>query len=44
MVDELILRQQDQQQIYRSLQVHQIAPADVIRIIFSLCRCWFDVF
>ena len=32
MVDELVLSQQDQPQIYRS--VHRIAQAGVIRIIF----------
>jgi len=34
MVDELVLSQQDQPQIYRS--VHQIAQAGVIRIIFFM--------
>jgi len=38
-VDELVLSQQDQPQIYRS--IHQIAQAGVIRII--LRRSWFQV-
>jgi len=39
--DELLLSQQDQPHIYRS--IHQIAQAGVIRIIFSW-RFWFGVF
>jgi len=43
MVDELVLSQQNQLQIYRS--IYQTAQGGVIRIIFlMLWRSWFEVF